>query len=85
MFSVVLKENNIWNYVNYVVVVPAIDLVALDLDEVKEAKAQRIILDGVKDHLIPHLAKNNTSKAMWDALNNLFEVKNENQKMVLEG
>jgi hypothetical protein len=39
MFSVVLKENNIWNYVNSIVVVPAVDLVALDLDEVKEAKA----------------------------------------------
>jgi hypothetical protein len=52
--SAVLKENKIWNYVSSVVVVPATDPVALDLHEVKEAKAQRIILDGVKDHLIPH-------------------------------
>ena len=37
--SVVLKENKIWNYVSYVVVVPIADLVALDLHEVKEAKA----------------------------------------------
>jgi hypothetical protein len=51
--SFVLKENNIWNYVIYVVVVPATDHVSLNLHEVKEAKAQRIILDGVKDHLIP--------------------------------
>jgi hypothetical protein len=36
--SVVLKENKIWNYVSFVVVVPTIDLVALDLHEVKEAK-----------------------------------------------
>jgi hypothetical protein len=53
--SAVLKENKIWNYVSSVVVVP-IDPIALDLHEVKEAKVQRIILDGMKDHLIPHLA-----------------------------
>jgi hypothetical protein len=52
--SVVLKENKIWNYVSYVVVVPVANHVALDLHEVKEAKDQRIVLDGVKDHLIPH-------------------------------
>jgi hypothetical protein len=70
--------------VNSVVVVPAADLVALDLHEVKEAKAQRIIRDGVKDHLIPHLAKKKTAKKMWDALENLFEAKNENRKMALK-
>jgi hypothetical protein len=57
-------------------VAPIIDPIALDLHEVKEAKAQGIILDGVKDHLIPHLAEKKTSKEMWDALKNLFEVKN---------
>ena len=43
---------------------PAADPVALDLHEVKEAKAQRIILDGVKDHLIPHLVEKTTAKEM---------------------
>ena len=81
--SVVLKENKIWNYVSYVVVAPAADPIALDLHEVKEAKAQRIILDGVKDHLIPHLAEKKTAQEMWDALKNLFEADNENQKMSL--
>ena len=76
--SGVLKENKIWNYVGSVVVAPTTDPVSLDLHEVKEAKAQRIILDGVKDHLIPHLVENKTTQEMWDALKNLFEVKNEN-------
>ena len=48
--SVVLKENKIWNYVNYVVATSAADPIALDLHEIKEAKAQRIILDGVCSH-----------------------------------
>jgi 2-phosphoglycerate kinase len=58
--------------------------IALDLHEVKEAKAQRLILDGVKDHLIPHLAEKKTTKEMWDALKNLYEAKNENRKMALK-
>jgi hypothetical protein len=38
----------------------------------------------VKDHLIPHLFKKKTAKETWDALKNLFEVKNENRKMALK-
>jgi hypothetical protein len=82
--SVVLRENKIWNYVSSVVVAPTADHVALDLHEIKEAKAQRIILDEVKDHLIPHLAEKKTAKEMGDALKNLFEAKNENRKMALK-
>jgi hypothetical protein len=82
--SVALKENKIYSYVSFVVETPTVDHVALDLYEVKEAKAQRIILDGVKDHLIPHLAEKKTAKEMWDALKNLLEAKNENQKMALK-
>ena len=82
--STVLNENKIWNYVSSVVVAPTTDLVALDLHEVKEAKAQRIILNGVKNHLIPHLVEKKTTKEMWNALKNLFEAKNENRKMALK-
>jgi hypothetical protein len=40
-------------------------------------------LDGVRDHLIPHLVEKQTTKEMWDALKNLYEAKNENRKMAL--
>ena len=43
-----------------------------------------MILDGVKDHIIPYLAKKKTIKDMWDTLNQLFEAKNENRKMELK-
>jgi hypothetical protein len=62
----------------------ASDPIALDVHEVKEAKTQRIILDGVKDHLIPHLGEKKTTKEMWDALKGLYEAKNENWKMALQ-
>jgi hypothetical protein len=82
--SSILKENKIWNYVSSVVVAPATNPVTLDLHEIKEAKAHRFILDGVKDHLILHLAEKKTTKEMHDAIKNLFEAKNENQKMALK-
>jgi hypothetical protein len=82
--SAILRENKIWSFVSTIVVVPSTNPVALDLLEVKEAKAQRLILDGVKDHLIPHLAEKKTTKEMWNALKNLYEVKNENRKMALK-
>jgi hypothetical protein len=79
----VLKEKKLWLFVNTIVPVPASDPTSLDVHEVKESKTQRIILDGVKDHLIPHLAENNTTKDMWDSLKILYEEKNENRKMAL--
>ena len=43
-----------------------------DKDELEheplEARAQRVILDGLKDNLIPHLAEKNTANGMWDTL-----------------
>jgi hypothetical protein len=47
----VLKENKLWTFVSTTVPVPSLDPIALDIHEVKEARAQRIILDGVRDHL----------------------------------
>ena len=82
--SAVLRENKLWPHVSTVVTVPASDPIALDLYEVKEARVQRIILDGVKDHLIPHLAERPTTKEMWDTLKGLYEAKNENRIMALK-
>jgi hypothetical protein len=53
--AIVLRENKLWEFVSTIVTVPSSDPISLDLHEVKEARAQRIILDGVRDHLIPHL------------------------------
>jgi hypothetical protein len=38
----------------------------------------------VKDHFIPLLAEKKTTKERWDALKNLYEVKNENRKIALK-
>jgi hypothetical protein len=46
-------------------------------------KSRHIILDGVKDHSIPHLSRNTIARYMWEALKGLFQSKNENHKKVL--
>ena len=43
-----------------------------------------IIMDGVKDHIVPHLSGKKTATKMWTALESLYQSKNENQKMVLQ-
>ena len=78
--AVVLKEWKIWSYANAKMTKPT-DQDALDEFKALDARAQRVILDGVKDHLIPHLVEKKTSKDMWDTLNQLFEAKNENRKL----
>ena len=45
--------------------------------------AKRIIVDSIKDHLIPQVSSLKEPKAMFDALTKLFEGKNINQKMTL--
>ena len=43
----------------------------------------RIILDVVKDHVIPHISGKDHAHEMWSALTGLFQSTNENRKMVL--
>jgi len=49
----------------------------------KDLEAKCIILDGVKDHLVPHLSRKTIDRDMWEALNGLFQIKNKILKMVL--
>ena len=37
------------------------------------ARAKCMILDEVKDHVIPHIAEKNTTKEMWDTLKTLYQ------------
>ena len=73
---VVLNELRVQSFINSIMPKPT-NKDELDQFESHEAKAQRIILDGVKDHLIPHLAEKKTAKEIWDTLTKLFEAKNE--------
>jgi hypothetical protein len=51
--------------------------------EKKDIKSQRVILDVVKDHLIPHVAEKQSAREMFKALVDLFQSDNLNRKMIL--
>jgi hypothetical protein len=80
--TLALKEYDLWELVDKVVVPPT-DPTALEAHKKKEIKAERVILDSVKDHLIPHLSEKKMTKEMFDALVGLFQSTNMNRKMVL--
>ena len=60
-----------------------IDATQLAAYKRKCAKAKRLILDGVKDHIIRHLRGKDHAFEVWESLTNLYQTSNENQKMVL--
>jgi hypothetical protein len=49
----------------------------------RSIKAKRIIIDAIKDHLIPHLMGKSNAYDMWETLIKLYQSTNENQTMVL--
>ena len=49
--------------------------------KINETTAMRILMDLVKDHLVPLIESQNTAKNMYDALKKLYE--NENYSRIL--
>ena len=49
-----------------------------------DINAMSIIVDSIKDHLIPYISHLDSSKKMYDALKNLFSVRNIGQVMSLK-
>jgi hypothetical protein len=49
----------------------------------KDAKSKRNILEGVKDHIIPHLASKKIATEMWTAIIGLYQGTSEARKLVL--
>ena len=41
------------------------------------ARAKRLILDGVKDHIVPHIAAKTTAREMWVGLEKLYQGSSE--------
>jgi hypothetical protein len=75
-------ENGLWDIAN-TTVTPPTDPKDLAVHEQKDVKARRIILDAVKDHLIPHRYEKTSTRDMFVALMNIFQNNNANRKMVL--
>ena len=49
-----------------------------------DINAMSIIVESIKDHLIPYISHLDSSKKMYDALTNLFSIRNIGQVMSLK-
>jgi hypothetical protein len=80
--TLLLEENDLWDIVKDVVPSPT-DPQQLAAHKKKEVKAKRMIMDAIKDHLIPHISEKKMAKEMFDALVSLYQSENINRKMIL--
>jgi hypothetical protein len=78
----ILEENEIQNYVKENVPEPE-DNEEKAKHKKNEAKAKRILIDSMRDHLILHIFELKNANKMFDALVSLFESKNTNMKLTL--
>ena len=79
----ILDVSDVEDHFDFKKVAP-IDLEKLAKWKKVDSRAMLIILDGVKDHIVPHLSEKKTALDMWTTLESLYQSKNENQKMVLQ-
>jgi hypothetical protein len=75
--SLILAENDLLKFIKEEVEEPE-DAIEKAKDQKDTIKAQRIIADSIKDHLIPYVSSKKTLKEMFDALRKLYEGKNIN-------
>lgn len=52
--------------------------------EEAQAKAKCMILDEVKDHVVPHIVEKETTREVWEALTTLYQGSSVQRKMLLE-
>jgi hypothetical protein len=66
-----LEDNDLKDYVE-MVILDSNDPQELVAHRKREVKTKRVLLDSVKDHLIPHMFEKKTTKDMYDALVALY-------------
>ena len=79
----VLEEYNIRDHMENVLVVPT-DADPLKKFNKNQARPKRLFMDGVKDHVVPHIAETNTTNEMWMTLTTLYQGNFVQKKMLLE-
>ena len=80
--SLILEENDLDKYISKEVPNPEGDE-AKCIHKKNLVKAKRIIVDSIKDHLIPHVSPFKTQKEVYYSLTKMFQGNNINQKMNL--
>jgi hypothetical protein len=81
----VLEDNGLKGYIDVdAPKLDATDIANLDAWQKKVAKARRILLEGVQDHIVSSLHGKTTPYAMWKVLTYLFQNSSDHRKMALK-
>ena len=81
----ILEENGLKEFIEKYVPKPDdADAANLDAWKKKVAKARRIVLEGVRDHIVSSLHGKATPYAMWKALTDLFQSISGHRKLALK-
>lgn len=77
-----MEETKLWQHIKK-------DIVTINNStklsaHIKEAKEKGLILESMKDHFRPHIAKKKTFKKMFEALFGLFQSSCVSQQMLLQ-
>ena len=67
----ILEEFELWDIDETTVTIPA-DAILLAAYNKRNVKAKRIILDAIKDHIIPHVTGKKNAFEMWESLCKLY-------------
>ena len=81
----VLDDNGLKEFIDSDVPKPgSSDAAALDAWKKKTEKCRRILLEGVKDHIVSSLHGKATPFLMWKDLTDLFQSRSDHRKLVLK-
>lgn len=75
-------KNGLWAIASQAIHVPRDATQAIE-HKLKDIRAKSIILDGVKNHIIPHITKKDSAYQMSLVLTKLYQSDNQNRNMVL--
>jgi hypothetical protein len=80
-----LEDLELWDIVHALIVFPPVTAPML-VEEFRKRKNKEkmTICDGVRDHIISHLTNNDYAFGMWESLCKLYQIPNNNRKMVLQ-
>jgi hypothetical protein len=93
MIDLILAKNKVLDIVKGKIVKPEFEegkekelqnVAATEKFKDSDINAMSIIVESIKDHLIPYISHLDSSKKMYDALINLFSVRNIGQVMSLK-
>ena len=81
----VLEDNGLKEFIDSDVPKPgSSDDALLDTWKKKTSKTRRILLEGVKDHIVSSLHEKSTPFLMWKALTDLFQSRSDQRKLPLK-